>query len=180
MGKTENGAVWLDAEKTSPYEFFQYWRNIADEDVINCLKMITFVPLEEIEVMENWQGSELNAAKERLAFELTKLVHGEAEAQKALDAAKSLFVAGADSENMPTTQLSDSDFPDGQLPVLDLLVKTGLAPSKGEARRLVQQGGITVNDEKVSDIGAVVSRADFKDGQLILRKGKKVFHKAII
>ncbi len=180
MGKTENGAIWLDPEKTPPYEFFQYWRNVADGDVINCLKMITFVPLEEIREMEHWQGSELNKAKERLAYELTKLVHGEEEAQKALSAALALFASGGNDENMPTTQLSDEDFTDGAIPVLDLLTKTGLAPSKGEARRLVTQGGIVIAGEKIADISASVKRDDFKDGELIIRKGKKVYHKAIL
>lgn len=180
MGKTENGAIWLDPEKTPPYEFFQYWRNVADGDVINCLKMITFVPLEEIREMEHWQGSELNKAKERLAYELTKLVHGEEEAQKALSAALALFASGGNDENMPTTQLSDEDFTDGTIPVLNLLTKTGLAPSKGEARRLVTQGGIVIAGDKIADISATVKRDDFKGGELIIRKGKKVYHKAIL
>ncbi len=180
MGKTENGAIWLDSDKTPPYEFFQYWRNVADGDVINCLKMITFVPLDEIREMEQWEGSELNKAKERLAYELTKLVHGEEEAQKALSAALALFASGGNDENMPTTQLSDEDFVDGAIPVLDLLTKTGLAPSKGEARRLVTQGGIAVGGEKVTDISASVKRDDFKDGELIIKKGKKIYHKAVL
>ncbi len=180
MGKTENGAIWLDPEKTPPYEFFQYWRNVADGDVINCLKMITFVALDEIREMEHWEGSELNKAKERLAYELTKLVHGENEAQKALSAALALFASGGNDENMPTTQLSDEDFADGVIPVLDLLTKTGLAPSKGEARRLVTQGGIVIAGEKIADISAAVKRGDFKDGELIIKKGKKVYHKAIL
>lgn len=180
MGKTENGAIWLDPEKTPPYEFFQYWRNVADGDVINCLKMITFVSLDEIREMEHWQGSELNKAKERLAYELTKLVHGEEEAQKALSAALALFASGGNDENMPTTQLSDEDFSDGCILVLDLLTKTGLAPSKGEARRLVMQGGIVIGGEKVADISVAVKRDDFTDGELIIRKGKKVYHKAIL
>lgn len=180
MGKTENGAIWLDPDKTPPYEFFQYWRNVADGDVINCLKMITFVPLDEIREMEQWEGSELNKAKERLAYELTKLVHGEEEAQKALSAALALFASGGNDENMPTTQLSDEDFVDGAIPVLDLLTKTGLAPSKGEARRLVTQGGIAVGGEKVTDISASVKRDDFKDGELIIKKGKKIYHKAVL
>ncbi len=180
MGKTENGAIWLDPEKTPPYEFFQYWRNVADGDVINCLKMITFVSLDEIREMEHWQGSELNKAKERLAYELTKLVHGEEEAQKALSAALALFASGGNDENMPTTQLSDEDFADGAIAVLDLLTKTGLAPSKGEARRLVTQGGIVIAGEKIADISATVKRGDFKDDELIIRKGKKVYHKAIL
>lgn len=180
MGKTENGAIWLDPDKTPPYEFFQYWRNVADGDVINCLKMITFVSLDEIREMEHWQGSELNKAKERLAYELTKLVHGEEEAQKALSAALALFASGGNDENMPTTQLSDEDFADGVIAVLDLLTKTGLAPSKGEARRLVTQGGIVIAGEKIADISATVKRGDFKDDELIIRKGKKVYHKAIL
>lgn len=180
MGKTENGAIWLDPEKTPPYEFFQYWRNVADGDVINCLKMITFVSLDEIREMEHWQGSELNKAKERLAYELTKLVHGEEEAQKALSAALALFASGGNDESMPTTQLSDEDFADGAIAVLDLLTKTGLAPSKGEARRLVTQGGIVIAGEKIADISATVKRGDFKDDELIIRKGKKVYHKAIL
>lgn len=180
MGKTENGAVWLDPEKTPPYEFFQYWRNVADDDVIRCLKMITFVPLEEIAQMEQWQGSELNRAKERLAYELTKLVHGEQEAQKALEAARALFALGGNDQHMPTTQLAAEDLTDGAVSVLDLLVKTGLAPSKSEARRLVQQGGISVNGEKVGDVSASVSKDDFKGGELIVKKGKKIFHKIVL
>ncbi len=180
MGKTENGAIWLDPDKTPPYEFFQYWRNVADGDVINCLKMITFVPLDEIREMEQWEGSELNKAKERLAYELTKLVHGEEEAQKALSAALALFSSGGNDQNMPTTQLAEEDFTDGCIPVLELLTKTGLAPSKGEARRLVTQGGIAVGGEKVTDISASVKRDDFKDGELIIKKGKKIYHKAVL
>lgn len=180
MGKTEKGAIWLDPEKTPPYEFFQYWRNVADDDVIRCLKMITFVPLEEIREMEKWQGSELNQAKERLAYELTNLVHGKEEADKALSAARALFAAGGNSDNMPTTQLAGDDFADDAISVLDLLTKTGLAPSKGEARRLVMQGGITIDGEKVADITVTVKRDDFKDGELIIRKGKKVYHKVVL
>ncbi len=180
MGKTEKGAVWLDPEKTPPYEFFQYWRNVADGDVINCLKLITFVPIEEIREMENWQGSELNQAKERLAYELTKLVHGEDEAQKALSAAHALFASGGNDENMPSTTLTDEDFEDDTILVLDLLTKTGLAPSKGEARRLVLQGGISLNGKKVADITAAVKKADFTDGEIIIKKGKKVYHKALL
>ena len=180
MGKTENGAVWLDPEKTSPYEFFQYWRNVADADVVNCLKLLTFLPIQEIEEMEHWEGSQLNRAKEMLAFELTKMVHGEAEAQKALEAARALFSAGTQSDDMPTTTLAVSDLPDGKIAVAELLVKTGLAPSKGEAKRLIQQGGITVDDEKVSDFTASVDAAAFQKGYVILRKGKKVYHKALL
>ncbi len=170
MGKTEKGAVWLDPEKTSPFEFYQYWRNVDDADVIKCLKMLTFLPIEEIEAMESWQGGELNKAKEILAFELTKLVHGEEEASKARESAKALFGGGGNTENMPTTEIEESE-----LPILDLLVKTGLAPSKSEARRLVQQGGISVDDVKVTDPGSVIKI----DSQVIIKKGKKVFHKAV-
>lgn len=178
MGKTESGAVWLDPEKTSPYEFFQYWRNIDDGDVINCLKLLTFLPIEEIEKMESWEGSQLNQAKEMLAFELTKMVHGEEEANKALSASKALFVGGGDSEHMPTTQVTDADFtPDGTISVIDLLLKAELAPSKGEARRLIQQGGISINDVKVSKIDDMVDKNNFKDNFIIIKKGKKVFHK---
>ena len=181
MGKTEKGAVWLDPEKTSPFDFFQYWRNVADSDVIKCLKMLTFVPIEEIESMEAWQGSELNKAKEILAFELTKLVHGEDEAQKALEGARALFSAKADTDNMPSTEISTENFTDGQISLIDLLALVGLAPSKAEARRLIQQGGISVNDEKRTDVKEVVTLADFGDNRyIIVKKGKKVFHKIII
>lgn len=177
MGKTEKGAVWLNPEKTSPYDFFQYWRNVDDGDVVNCLKLITFVPMDEIREYEKLSGSELNVAKERLAYEITKLVHGEEEAEKALSAARSLFAQGGNDENMPTTELSADDFANDEIEILELLVKTALAPSKGEARRLVQQGGISVDGEKVTDIKATVKKADFKEGQIIIKKGKKVFHK---
>ena len=180
MGKTENGAIWLNPQKTTPYEFFQYWRNVDDGDVIKCLKLLTFVPIEEIEAMESWQGSELNRAKEILAFELTKLVHGEAEADRALEAARAVFAAGGQSENMPTTQLAAADFTDGAIGVLDLLVKTGVAPSKAEARRLVQQGGISVDDNKVEDPAACLALADLQAGHKIIKKGKKVFHKVTL
>lgn len=179
MGKTENGAVWLDPEKTSPYEFFQYWRNVSDDDVINCLKLLTFIPIEEIEKMEAWQGSELNKAKETLAFEVTKMVHGEAAANDALSAAKSLFVSNADSENMPTTTLCDDDFTDGNIGILSLLTKTGLCASNGDARRLVTQGGVSVNGEKVTDPKTTVSKQLIAD-QIIIKKGKKVFHKVVL
>lgn len=178
MGKTEKGAVWLDAEKTSPYDFFQYWRNVGDADVIKCLKMLTFVPIEEIEEMEQHMdsGKAYNDAKELLAFELTKLVHGEEEAQKQLDAAKAIFAGGGNSESMPTTTLTAEDLTDGSIGLLTLLVKTGLAPSISEARRLVQQGGITMNDEKVTDPKMQIAMT----GEVILKKGKKVFHKAVL
>ena len=179
MGKTEKGALWLDPEKTSPYEFFQYWRNVNDEDVINCMKLITFVPIEEIEAMEHLTGSELNPVKERLAFEVTRLVHGDEEAQKALDASRALFTAKGSSDDMPTTELSAADLGDG-IGILDLMVKTSLCPSKGEARRLVQQGGVSVNDEKVSDPTAVLTQEDFRDGALMIRKGKKVYHRVLL
>ena len=174
MGKTEKGALWLDPEKTTPYEFFQYWRNVGDDDVINCMKLLTFVPIEEIESMENLTGAELNPVKERLAFELTKMVHGKEEAQKALDAARQVFSSAANSDDMPTTVLSEEDFTDGEIGILALLVQCGLAPSNGEARRLVQQGGISVDGEKVSDPKRMVKIDDF----VVIKKGKKVFHKA--
>ena len=178
MGKTEKGAVWLDPEKTSPYDFFQYWRNVDDNDVIKCLKMLTFVPIEEIEKMENWEGSELNKAKEILAYELTKLVHGTEEADKALEAASAIFSAKADTDNMPTSDVSSSDLTDGQISLIDLLFLVGLVPSKAEARRLIQQNGIAVNDVKVNDVKAVVKAEDFGDNKyIVVKKGKKVYHK---
>lgn len=179
MGKTESGAVWLDPDKYSPYDFFQYWRNVSDDDAINCLKLITFVPIEEIEEMEKLEGSQLNAVKERLAYEVTKFVHGVDEADKALTAAKALFGSGNDDSNMPTTELGDADFADGEIAILDLLVRTGLAPSKGEGRRLVQQGGIAIGDNKVTDAAAKVTREQV-EGTIVLKKGKKVFHKVVI
>lgn len=179
MGKTENGAVWLDPQKTTPYEFFQYWRNVDDADVINCLKLLTFLPIEEIETMESWQGNELNKAKEILAYELTKMVHGQEEADKALAAAKALFSGGADNSNMPTTQLPSELFQEGTIGILDLLLAAGLVPSKAEGRRLVQQGGISVNEEKMSDPMARISADLFDRGEVIVKKGKKVFHKVI-
>lgn len=180
MGKTENGAVWLDPEKTSPYEFFQYWRNVADADVINCLKLLTFLPIEEIEAMEDWEGSQLNQAKETLAYELTKMVHGQQEADKALAAARALFGAGSQSDDMPTTTLSAVDLAGGRIAVADLLVKTGLAPSKGEAKRLIQQGGVAVDDEKVSDFTVEIGTDAFEKGHVILKKGKKIYHKVLL
>ncbi|MBO1678293.1 tyrosine--tRNA ligase [Bittarella massiliensis (ex Durand et al. 2017)] len=177
MGKTESGAVWLDPEKTSPYEFFQYWRNIDDADVIHCMKMLTFMPLEEIAQYEALQDREINRAKEKLAFELTKLVHSEEEAQKALEASKSLFAAGSASEHMPTTPLDQSLVQGGSVGLLDLMVMSGLTPSKGEARRLVQQGGVSVGEEKIADAQYRVSLEAFKDGFIIIKKGKKTFHK---
>ena len=177
MGKTEKGAVWLDPEKTSPFDFFQYWRNVADSDVIKCLKMLTFVPIEEIEAMEKWEGSELNKAKEILAFELTKLVHGEEEATKALEGARALFSSKADTDNMPQSEITDADLTDGRIGLIDLLSLIKLVPSKAEARRLIQQGGISVNDEKKTDVKTEISTDDFKDGFIVIKKGKKVFHK---
>ena len=180
MGKTESGAVWLDPEKTSPYDFYQYWRNVDDADVIRCLKILTFLPLEEIEAMAKWEGSQLNKAKEILAFEVTKLIHGEEEAVKAQNAARAIFGGGAHSENMPSTELSDGDFTDGEISVLDLLAKTKLVPSKGEARRLIDQGGISIDDEKVNSVTAKISKSSFEKGCVIIKKGKKVYHKAIL
>lgn len=176
MGKTASGAVWLDPEKTSPYEFYQYWRNVSDMDVLKCIRMLTFLPLEEIDKMDKWEGSQLNTAKEILAFELTKLVHGEEEAQKAQSAARAIFTGGGSHENMPTTTLTDSDFTDGKIGVLDMMVKAGLAASKGEARRLVVQGGVSINDEKVTEPTLALEKESFGK-EVILRKGKKVFHK---
>ena len=177
MGKTEKGAVWLDAEKTSPYEFFQYWRNVDDADVIKCLKMLTFVPVEQIEEMEKtMEGAQFNAAKELLAYELTKLVHGEEEAEKAKAAAKALFGGAGSNENMPVAEIDSADLTDGALGLLTLLVKAELAPSISEARRLVQQGGITVNDEKMTDPKAMVKL----EGEVIVRKGKKAFKKVVV
>ena len=181
MGKTAGNAVWLDAEKTSPYDFFQYWRNVGDADVIKCLKMLTFIPIEEIEAMESWEGAQLNVAKEKLAFALTEMVHGTEEAQKALDASKALFVSGGNSENMPTTELTAADLDEnGAVAVADLLVKTGLAPSKAEAKRLIKQGGISLDDQKVTAFDAVVTKDAFAQGHVILKKGKKVFHKVTL
>jgi len=175
MGKTQSGAVWLDPEKTSPYEFYQYWRNVADADVLKCIRMLTFLPLEQIDEMDKWEGSELNKAKEILAFELTKLVHGEEEANKAQQGAQALFGGGGNTENMPSTEIPVAEIPDDGINILDLLVKTGLAPSKSEARRLVQQGGISVDDVKITDPNALVKI----DTEVIIKKGKKVFHKAV-
>ncbi len=176
MGKTQKGAVWLDPEKTSPYEFYQYWRNVDDSDVIKCMKLLTFLPLEKIAEYEKLEGAELNKAKEVLAYELTKLVHNEEEADKADAAAKALFSGGADNTNMPTTVLTDDDFADGKVFVLDMMVKANMIKSKGEGRRLVTQGGVSLNDEKVTDPFASLDKADFEN-DVIIRKGKKVFRK---
>ena len=180
MGKTASGAVWLDPNKTSPFEFFQYWRNVDDADVLKCIRMLTFLPLEEIDKMAGWEGSQLNEAKEILAYELTKLVHGEEDAEKAKAASKALFAGGGDTEHMPTTELTNDDFGGGSIDVLTLLVKCGLAASKGEARRLVQQGGVTVNDEKVTAIETTFGCEQFTGDGVVIKKGKKVFHKAVL
>ena len=179
MGKTASGAVWLDPNKTSPFEFYQYWRNVGDEDVLKCIRMLTFLPLEQIDEMDKWEGSQLNHAKEILAFELTKLVHGEEEAQKAEDAAKALFANGGSDENMPTTELTEAQLTDGKISILDLMLACELIPSKGEGRRLVQQGGVMVNDQKISSIDESFTGEQLREG-LKIRKGKKVFHKAIM
>ena len=179
MGKTAKGAVWLDPNKTSPFDFYQYWRNIDDADVMKCIRMLTFLPLEEIDAMDKWEGSELNKAKGILAYELTKLVHGEAEAEKAKAAALALFGGGADDANMPTTELSADQLTDGKIAVLDLMLACKLAPSKSEARRLVQQGGVFADDEKVASIDVTFTADQLKAG-IKLRKGKKVYHKAVL
>ncbi|MDD6036607.1 MAG: tyrosine--tRNA ligase [Lachnospiraceae bacterium] len=179
MGKTQKGAVWLDPEKTSPFEFYQYWRNVADADVLKCIKMLTFLPLEEIEKMESWEGSQLNTAKEILAFELTKLVHGEEEAAKAQESARALFAGGGSLENMPTAELTAADFTDGKIDLIGILVKAGLNPSRSEARRAIEQGGVTVNDEKITDIKKEFTAEDFGDG-LIVRRGKKNYKKVVV
>ncbi len=178
MGKTQSGAVWLDPEKTSPFEFYQYWRNVADADVLKCLRMLTFLPLEQIDEMDKWEGAQLNTAKEILAFELTKLVHGEEEATKAQEGARALFSSG-NAADMPTAELSDEDFADGNIDILTLLHKSGLVASKSEGRRAVQQGGVAVDGEKVSDIAATFAKADFEGDGKVVRKGKKNFRKVI-
>ncbi len=180
MGKTQSGAVWLDPEKTSPFDFFQYWRNVADSDVLKCIRMLTFLPLEEIDAMESWEGAQLNQAKEILAFELTKLVHGEEEANKAREASHALFAGGGDSAHMPTVELSSADFADGDMDILSLLVKTELAPSRSEARRAVEQGGVSVADEKVTDIRTAYNADSFGTDGLVVKRGKKKFVKVIV
>ena len=179
MGKTASGAVWLDPNKTSPYEFYQYWRNVGDADVLKCIRMLTFLPLEQIDEMDKWEGSQLNKAKEILAFELTKLVHGEEEAKKAEASAKALFAGGGDSGDMPTTELVDADLVDGKLDILSILVKSGLCASKSEARRNVQQGGVTVDDTKVADIAAAYDADTLRNG-IMVRRGKKNFNKVVL
>ena len=178
MGKTAGNAVWLDPNKTSPYDFYQYWRNIGDADVMKCIRILTFLPLEQIDEMDKWEGSQLNRAKEILAYELTQMVHGTEEADKAQQAARALFAGGAEAD-MPTTTLTAAQLTDGAIGVLDLLLACGLTPSRSEGRRLIQQGGVFVNDEKVSDIGTTYTSEQLKAG-LKIRKGKKVYHKAII
>lgn len=180
MGKTENGAVWLDPEKTSPYEFYQYWRNVADADVIRCLKILTFVPVSEIEELAKLEGSEINMAKEILAYEVTKLIHGKEEADKAQKTARALFGSKANTDNMPSTALSAEDFTDGEIAVLDLMTRCGLIASKGEGKRLIQQGGVAVDDKKFTDPFAKINASEFEKGYVVIKKGKKVFHKATL
>ena len=179
MGKTQSGAVWLDPNKTTPFEFFQYWRNVSDADVLKCIRMLTFLPLEEIDKMESWEGAQLNEAKEILAFELTKLVHGEEEAARAKEASHALFAGGANNANMPTVTVTAEDFPDGELDIISVLVKAGLCDSRGDGRRNIQQGGVSVADEKVTDISTKYTLDDFKGEGLIIRRGKKKFAKVI-
>lgn len=180
MGKTQSGAVWLDPNKTSPFEFFQYWRNVADSDVLKCIRMLTFLPLEEIDAMDSWEGAQLNEAKEILAYELTKLVHGEEEAAKAKEASHALFAGGGSHDNMPTVELSAEDFADGDLDIMGLLVKAGLCESRGDARRNVQQGGVSVADEKVSDIATKYTADFFAGDGVVVRRGKKKFVKVVV
>ena len=180
MGKTQSGAVWLSAEKTSPYDFYQYWRNIDDADVVKCLKMLTFLPLDEIEELSKLEGSEINKAKEILAHELTEMIHGKEEADKAQEAARALFGSKQNTDNMPSTELEDADFGDDGIGVLDLLSKCGLIPSKKEGRRLIEQGGVSLDDEKVTEATARVTKEAFEKGFVVIKKGKKVFHKAIL
>ena len=180
MGKTQKGAVWLDPNKTSPFEFYQYWRNVADADVLKCLRMLTFLPLEQIDEMDKWEGSQLNEAKEILAYELTNLVHGQEEADKAKEAAKALFANGVSSENMPTSTLSDDKFIDGKIDILGILAASGLAASRSEARRAVEQGGVTVKGEKVSDVKTAYTKDEIAAEEFIVKKGKKSFKKIIV
>ena len=180
MGKTQKGAVWLDPDKTTPYEFYQYWRNVADADVLKCLRMLTFLPLEQIDEMEKWEGSQLNQAKEILAYELTNLVHGEEEAGKAQEASKALFAGGGSTENIPTAVLADDQFTDGSIDILGILVAAGLAASRSEARRAVEQGGVSVNNDKVSDIKAFYTKDTIAAEEFIVKKGKKNFRKIVV
>ncbi len=179
MGKTQSGAVWLDPDKTSPYEFYQYWRNVGDADVLKCIRMLTFLPLEQIDEMDKWEGAELNKAKEILAYELTALVHGEEEAKKAEAGAKALFAGGGSTENMPTAELSDDDLTDGAIDMISILVKAGLVDSRSEGRRAIEQGGVTVNGEKVSDVKASFTKDEITAGEFIVRRGKKKFAKIV-
>ena len=179
MGKTQSGAVWLDPEKTSPFDFYQYWRNVSDDDVLKCLRMLTFLPLEQIDEMDKWEGSQLNQAKEILAFELTKMVHGEEEAAKAQEGARALFSNG-NAAQMPEVELTDADFEDGQIGILNLLVKAGLAPSNGEARRNVQQGGVSIDGNKVEDVRAQISKDSIGEDGIVLKRGKKKFMKIVV
>ncbi len=179
MGKTAGNAVWLDPNKTSPFDFYQYWRNVSDDDVLKCIRMLTFLPLEQIDEMDKWEGNELNKAKEILAFEMTNLVHGEEEAVKAQNAAKALFSGAADTSNMPTVTLNDEDIDNGEISIVKILVKAQLAKSNGEAKRLIQQGGISVNDEKVSDFAATLTEEKITSEDVIIKKGKKVFYKIV-
>ena len=180
MGKTQSGAVWLDPKKTSPYDFYQYWRNVADADVLKCIRMLTFLPLEEIDKMDAWEGSQLNKAKEILAYELTKLVHGEEEANKADEAAKALFGGGVNTDNMPTTTLTAEDFADGAVSLIDMMLKAEIIKSRGEGRRLIEQGGVTVDDEKAKSFTDTVALSAFEKGHVIVKKGKKIFVKFIV
>ncbi len=179
MGKTQSGAVWLDPSKTSPFDFYQYWRNVADGDVLKCIRMLTFLPLEQIDEMDSWEGERLNTAKEILAYELTKLVHGEEEAKKAQGAARALFSGGGSLENMPATTLTDEDFTDGSVDILALLVKGGMTKNRSEARRAVEQGGVSVNEEKITDVRKVFSKEELEGEGIIIKKGKKTFHKFV-
>ena len=180
MGKTAGNAVWLDPNKTSPFEFYQYWRNVADSDVLKCIRMLTFIPVDEIDKMDSWEGSQLNTAKEILAFELTKLVHGEEEAVKAQEAARAIFSGAGSTENMPNVEITADDLTDGAISVADIMLKAGIVKSKGEARRAIEQGGVSVDDEKVTDAFKKLSVADFEKGHVVIKKGKKVFYKAIL
>lgn len=180
MGKTQSGAVWLDPNKTSPFDFYQYWRNVADADVLKCLRMLTFLPLEQIEEMDHWEGSRLNEAKEILAFELTKLVHGEEEAQRAQEGARALFAGGGNTANMPEAELSDEDFENGEIGILRLLVKAGLASSNGEARRNVEQGGVSVDGEKITDVKAQIAKDSIGEDGIVLKRGKKKFMRIVV
>jgi len=180
MGKTASGAVWLDPNKTSPFEFYQYWRNVGDADVLKCIRMLTFLPLEQIDEMDKWEGAQLNTAKEILAYELTKLVHGEEEAAKAQETARGLFSGAGSTEHMPATEIPADKFENGRIGAINLLVACGLCASNGEARRLIQQGGVAVNDQKVTDIAADFDQADFQGDGVVIKKGKKVFHRAFV